>query len=98
MQDDFLKSVPRVAEPARPALVIVPKYLRNGPGALIEPRSKPETFKELADSAYNFSLFGRRGFEAIAPLVDRGARSDVRVSNLGEAIAACDTAAREVEP
>jgi HprK-related kinase A len=86
------ESVARIAEPALPALVVIPKYLRDGPGALIEPKSKPETFKELADSAYNFGLFGRRGFEAVANLVDRCACYDLRFNSLDEAIAACEAA------
>jgi HprK-related kinase A len=98
----FLKpprdSVARVSEPAFPALIIVPKYVRQAAGALLESKSKHETFKELTDSAYNFSLFGRRGFETLADLVDRCGCYDLRFNDLDQAVLACEAVFGEIQP
>jgi HprK-related kinase A len=91
-------SVASVGRQAVPALIIVPKFLPYGVGAAIARKSKAETFKELAASAYNFSLFGRRGFEALAGLVDRCRCYDLRFSDLAEAVRACEGVIADPDP
>jgi len=87
-------SVARVNERAAPAFVVAPRYQRDVPGALAEPKSKPDAFKELAEGTYRFSLYGRRGFETLAGLVDRSQCYDVVFSDLDAAIEACDRITR----
>jgi len=63
------ESIARVAEPARPAWIIFPKFL-NGLPAVLEPKPKAAIMIELANNAFNLSLYGAAGFNALADMVD----------------------------
>ena len=87
----FLKpppaSVARMSEAATPAWVVVPRYARDA-RPMLSHRGKAEKFMALYDNAYNYHLFGRTGFEALATIVDRCDCYDFIYSDLGDAVEA----------
>ena len=82
-------SVMAASEPARPAWVVFPRY---APGAAAEmsPLSKAQAFMRLVDNAFNYDIQGRRGFEALADMVDASGCFEFSYSRLDEAVAAFD--------
>jgi len=62
-------SVRRAAEAALPAWVVLPRYAAGAPTEL-RPLSKGEAFMRLVDSAFNYSVHGRAGFDTVANLVE----------------------------
>ncbi len=78
-------SVRRMHEPARPAWVIFPRYRLEAKTRLKE-RPKEETTIELARNAFNYSLYGRRGFELLVDLVDGVACYSLVYESLDEAV------------
>lgn len=62
-------SVTRSDEHASPAFVVVPRY-RADSEITLEPLSRAAGFMQLADNAFNYSLHGRAGFDALARLID----------------------------
>lgn len=79
-----LDSVERVAETARPAWVIFPKY-EAGTEAELMPCPKAGTLIDLGDNAFNYSMHGKRGFEVLARMIEDCACFNLRYSNLFEA-------------
>jgi HprK-related kinase A len=65
-------SVERAERTAAPGFVVVPRYER-GVGAEMAPLSRADAFMQLVEQAMNYSVHGRRGFEALANLVDASA-------------------------
>jgi len=78
-------SVLRKYGPATPAWIIFPKYERGAP-ARLEPRSKADTFLEIGDNAFNYSVHGRRGFERLGDMIDACDCFDLGYGDLDEAI------------
>lgn len=78
-------SVARVAEPARPAWIIFPKYLAGLP-AVLERKGKAEIMIELARQSYNYSVHGARGFTLLADIVDGCACYKFTYADLDEAV------------
>ncbi|WP_340118833.1 HprK-related kinase A [Pelagibius sp. 7325] len=74
----------RIAETARPAWVIFPRYTA-GAEAVLEARSKADTLIELGRNAFNYSIHGRRGFEVLARLVEGCSCHTFTYSNLQDA-------------
>jgi len=62
-------SVRRGGEAAVPAWVVLPRYA-EGEATELAALSKGEAFMQLVDSAFNYSVHGRAGFETLADLVD----------------------------
>jgi HprK-related kinase A len=62
-------SVSQVDRPARPAWIVLPRYLAGSP-ATLEPMPKAEGFMQLVDNSFNYHLYGARGFAVLAALVD----------------------------
>lgn len=79
-------AVTRAAEPAVPAWVIVPKYEAGAPASL-EPKSRAETFIELGQNAFNYSVHGARGFRVLAKVMDGCSCFHFRYSRLDDAVA-----------
>jgi HprK-related kinase A len=78
-------SVARAAHTARPAWIIFPQYAA-GEAAVLTPLARARAFMRVADNAFNFSLLGADGFDALGDVI---ARSDVytfRYSSLDEAV------------
>jgi HprK-related kinase A len=79
-------SIARAAETARPAWIIFPQYAA-GESAVLAPMGRARAFMQLADNAFNFSLLGAAGFEALGDLIDRSDAFTFRYSVLDEATA-----------
>ncbi|HEX6792728.1 MAG TPA: HprK-related kinase A [Casimicrobiaceae bacterium] len=83
-------SVQRALEFAVPAWVVLPRY-EDGAEMDLAALRKCDAFMRLVDSAFNYSVHGRAGFEALAALVDA---SDCYAFTYGgaldEAVAAFD--------
>jgi len=62
-------SVRRALEFAVPAWVVLPHY-EDGAAMELAALPKCDAFMRLVDSAFNYSVHGRAGFEALAALVD----------------------------
>lgn len=77
-------SVASSAETAEPAWIIFPQFA-EGAEECLGPRSKADTLLELGRNAFNYSVHGRGGFEALAQLVDRCACYSFRYSDLERA-------------
>jgi len=77
-------SVAQIAETARPAWVIFPRY-QQGVAATFTPRSKADTLIEVGQNAFNYSIHGKLGFEMLARLMDDCACYDLSYSDLDQA-------------
>ncbi|MES2072201.1 MAG: HprK-related kinase A [Pseudomonadota bacterium] len=78
-------SLARVAETVKPAWIVFPKY-QAGAATQLEPISQSRAFMRVADNAFNYSLLGLRGFEALAGVIDKSVAYDFTYSSLDEAI------------
>lgn len=76
--------IARIDERARPRWVVFPRYEAGAPATLTE-RSKAQSLLELGRNAFNYTLLGLPGFEALADLVDACDCFDFRYSNLDHA-------------
>jgi len=63
-------SVFRIAEPAEPAMIVLPNY-QHGADPLLELHGKAQTFMLIADQSFNYNVHGRAGFDAVGELVER---------------------------
>jgi HprK-related kinase A len=63
------ESVEASTRPALPGWIVMPAYRASHRRELARV-SKVSAFMQLVDSAFNYSLHGRRGFDALARLVD----------------------------
>ncbi|HEX7988043.1 MAG TPA: HprK-related kinase A [Duganella sp.] len=82
-------SVARLAEPARPAWIVFPRYQADAPAEL-HPVAKARAHMRTAENAFNYSVLGALGFDAMADLVERSDCYDFCYSNLGDALAMFD--------
>lgn len=78
-------AVAQAARPAVPAWIVLPRFAA-GTAAHLEPLSRARAFMALVDNAFNYEVHGRRGFGALADLVDRSAAFNFSYANLGEAV------------
>ncbi|OOG21788.1 HprK-related kinase A [Thioalkalivibrio denitrificans] len=62
-------AVERAGDPAEPAWIVFPEF-QAGAADRLEPVSRGQALLQLADSAFNYSVLGGRGFEAGAALVE----------------------------
>ncbi len=83
-------------ERARPAWVIVPRYVPDV-GAQLEPMSRARAFMTLVDNAFNYNVHGRRGFSAFADLINHCECHTFTYSSLEEAVALFDRLARSAQ-
>lgn len=65
-------SVARSGQHAEPAFVVVPRY-RADSATTLEPLTRAAGFMQLVDNAFNYSVHGRAGFDALARLIDASA-------------------------
>lgn len=79
-------SAAAVHNPARPALVIFPKYV-EGASLELTPQPKEQAFARLAFNSFNYALLGPVSFHAVADLADACPAYALRYSRLDEAIA-----------
>jgi len=78
-------SVQRSHETARPGWLVFPTY-RAGAKAELTSLSKAQGLLRAADNAFNYSVLGRTGFEALARLVDGCGCYEFVYSDLTEAV------------
>lgn len=86
-------SVARASEAVQPAWVIFPKY-QAGNAAQLEVLPRARAFMQVADNAFNYSLLGLGGFEALARLIDISECYTFAYSVLDEAIETFDALTR----
>lgn len=79
-------AVAQAARPALPGWVILPRFVAGAP-AQLEPLSRARGFIALVDNSFNYEVHGRRGFAALAGVMDRSAAFTFSYANLGEAVA-----------
>ena len=63
------ESVHRALDPASPRWIVMPRYEAGVP-ARLERLSKGRAFMQFVDSAFNYHLHGREGFELIGKTID----------------------------
>lgn len=85
-------SVARNDEPAGIAWVVFPKY-QAGAALCLTPIARARAFMRVAENAFNFSLTGARGFQALGGVIDRCDSFDFCYSDLDQAIALFDNMA-----
>lgn len=88
------ESVMRMDEPASPRWIIFPRFVPDA-AAELTPRSKSQTFIDLARNSFNYGTLGEAGFRVIAALLDRCDCYDFTYSKLDDAIEAFDYLAAE---
>ena len=81
--------IARIEERARPRWVVFPKYEAGAQATLVE-RSKAQSLLELGRNAFNYTLLGLKGFEALADMVDACDCFDFRYSQLDDAVKVFD--------
>ena len=83
-------SVERAHERALPQWVIFPKFLAGSP-AVLDTYPKPDGLLRLADSSFNYSQHGVRGFETLSTLLERCGCYEFSYGRLDDAIAVFDS-------
>ncbi len=78
-------SVAAVRRPARPALVIFPRW-REGAALALEPQAQEQAFARLAFNSFNYRLLGPVAFDAVADLAAACPAYQLTYSRLDEAI------------
>jgi HprK-related kinase A len=78
-------SVRRAAEPARPRWIVLPRYQAGAP-TRPERLRKGRAFMHVADSAFNYNLHGRKGFETLAQVIEASDCYEFAYGDLGEAV------------
>lgn len=86
--------VHRASQSALPAWVVVPCYAA-GAAAALEPLSRARAFMTLVDNAFNYNVHGRRGFAAIADVIDHCDCHRFTYSSLPQAVTVFDQLARD---
>lgn len=80
-----IESVQRQADPATPRWVVMPRYAARKQ-ARLQAYAKGKTFIQLADSAFNYEVHGRQGFDLIGDLVASCECYEFSYSDLEEAV------------
>lgn len=78
------EAVRRVAERSRPGWVVLPKF-EPGVPARLEPLSKAQAMMRLVESAFNYNVYRRRGFDLLAEAVEHSHCYQFHYSRLDEA-------------
>ena len=80
------ESVARAQETAMPAWIVFPKWQAGAP-ATLTPVPRARAHMRLAENAFNYSLLGETGFQAVARLAEQVRTFDFEYSVLDDAIA-----------
>lgn len=83
------ESIARSHEPACPSRIIFPRYREFGQ-TVLTPRPKSVMLIRLARSAFNYSVFGAKGFTLLADIVDTCSCCDFTYKELDEAVEVFD--------
>jgi HprK-related kinase A len=79
---------PSVAQrhvPARPALIVFPRFMA-GAETQLEPMGRAQAFAKLAANSFNYEMLGPDGFDAMANLIETCVCYRLHFSDLGEAV------------
>ena len=87
-----IDSVRRATEPARPRWIVLPRY-EEGAALRLEPLPRGRAFMRLVDSAFNYHLHGRGGFEVLARMIEACACYEFAYGNLEDAVKVCEALA-----
>ncbi len=79
-------SVARALETATARWIVFPQY-QAGAAPTLEPIAQGRAFMQVAQNAFNYSLLGVAGFEALAGLIEGSASYHFRYSALDDAVA-----------
>jgi HprK-related kinase A len=79
-------SVARAAETAAPRWVVFPRFVAEQDAHLVK-LPKAETLLRVAGNAFNYSLLGSQGFEALAGVIDASDCFDFSYGRLDDAVA-----------
>ena len=79
------EAVARAAETAPAAWIIFPKYSADA-ATTLTPRPKAQTFMELANNAFNYTLHGTQGFALLDTIIASCGCFDFNYSRLDEAV------------
>jgi HprK-related kinase A len=82
-------AVLRRAEPATPAIVILPKWTA-GAATTLETVTEDDLFKALAFNSFNYELIGATGFQAVIDIVRRCRGYRLEYSSLEDAVERLD--------
>lgn len=89
-----LESVQRAMEPAQARWTIMPRY-EAGAAARLDSLSRGRAFMLLAESSFNYSLHGRRGFETLASVIQNCDCYEFKYGDLDAAVALFDRLASQ---
>jgi HprK-related kinase A len=89
-----VESVRRIAEPARAAWVLLPRY-EAGIVTRLEPLSTARGFIHLADNSFNYQILGESAFHALARLAEGCRIASLPNSSLADAVARVEAMASE---
>ena len=73
----------------KPKWIVYPKY-EAGSETVLQAHPKGDSLVQLASNSFNNQVLGRKGFEALASLVETTSSFDFRYSQLEEAIKTFD--------
>lgn len=79
--------------PAMPAWVVTPRFEAGAP-AQLDRVSRARAFMSLVDNAFNYDVHGRRGFAALAAMMDRCESFSFTYNSLDDAVAVFDGLAK----
>jgi hypothetical protein len=91
------ESVSRMLDTALPRWIVFPKYVAGAMPELV-PKSKAETFIEIAQNAFNYSTLGETGFDVVRKLIDRCECYSFTYSKLDDAVVAFENLAHGPGP
>jgi HprK-related kinase A len=78
-------SIARAAEPARPGLIVFPRY-EAGAATSLAPLPKARAFMQVAENSFNYQVLGAEGFGALGRLVEATTQYEFRYARLEEAM------------
>ena len=87
------ESVHRMSERARPAWVVIPRYVA-GEKTSFEKQPRARTLMQLADQSFNYNYLGPQGFRCVTELIGQCDCYSLRYSDLNEALAVLDQTTR----
>lgn len=80
-----VSSVRRANDPAIPHWLVFPRF-ESGASTALSRYPKGRAFMQLADNAFNYNVYDKRGFEIVADLINASACYEFRYGNLNEAV------------
>lgn len=89
-------SVTRIDEPASPRWIVFPRWQAES-SAELQPRPRSQSFIDLAENAFNYSLLGESGFTTLGEVIDSCETLSFTYSRLEDAIEVFDRLAERAE-